>query len=56
MRIAHERGALVLLDAYQSAGTVPLDVNGLGADVVAAGTSSTCSVRPGSRSSSCDVG
>ena len=38
VRIAHERGALVLVDAYQSAGTVPLDVNTLGADVVAAGT------------------
>ncbi len=38
VRIAHERGALVLLDAYQSAGTVPLDVNTLGADAVAVGT------------------
>ncbi|HEX6761307.1 MAG TPA: aminotransferase class V-fold PLP-dependent enzyme [Gaiellaceae bacterium] len=36
-RIAHERGALVVLDAYQAAGTYPLDVNALGVDVVAAG-------------------
>ena len=36
-RIAHERGALVVLDAYQAAGTYPLDVRELGVDVVAAG-------------------
>jgi selenocysteine lyase/cysteine desulfurase len=38
VRLAHERGALVLLDAYQSAGSVPLDVNELGVDFLAAGT------------------
>jgi selenocysteine lyase/cysteine desulfurase len=37
-RIAHERGALVLLDAYQSAGTVPLDAAALGVDFLAAGS------------------
>jgi selenocysteine lyase/cysteine desulfurase len=36
-RIAHERGALVVLDAYQAIGTYPLDVTKLGVDVVAAG-------------------
>jgi selenocysteine lyase/cysteine desulfurase len=36
-RIAHERGALVVLDAYQAIGTYPLDVTELGVDVVAAG-------------------
>jgi selenocysteine lyase/cysteine desulfurase len=34
---AHEVGALVLLDAYQSAGSVPLDVAELGVDFLAAG-------------------
>ena len=37
-RLAHERGALVLLDAYQSAGTIPLDVRALDVDFLAAGT------------------
>jgi selenocysteine lyase/cysteine desulfurase len=36
-RIAHNRGALVVLDAYQAIGTYPLDVTELGVDVVAAG-------------------
>jgi selenocysteine lyase/cysteine desulfurase len=36
-RLAHERGALVLLDAYQTAGSVPLDVRTLGVDLLAAG-------------------
>jgi selenocysteine lyase/cysteine desulfurase len=36
--LAHERGALVLLDAYQSAGAVPIDVKRLGVDFLAAGT------------------
>ena len=38
VRLAHERGALVLLDAYQSAGAVPLDVRQLDVDFLAAGT------------------
>ena len=37
-RIAHERGALVLADAYQAAGSVPLDVSALDADFLTAGT------------------
>jgi len=36
-RLAHERGALVFLDAYQSAGSLPLDVRQLGVDFLAAG-------------------
>ncbi len=36
-RIAHERGALVVLDAYQAAGSYPLDVGDLGVDVLGAG-------------------
>ena len=36
-RLAHERGALVLLDAYQAAGSYPLDVRELGVDFLAAG-------------------
>jgi kynureninase len=35
---AHEVGAHVLLDAYQSVGTVPLDVGGLGVDFAAGGS------------------
>jgi selenocysteine lyase/cysteine desulfurase len=38
VRAAHERGALVFVDAYQSAGSVPLDVHELGVDFLAAGT------------------
>ncbi len=37
VHLAHERGALVLLDAYQSAGSLPLDVRELGVDFLAAG-------------------
>jgi selenocysteine lyase/cysteine desulfurase len=37
-RIAHERGAPCLVDAYQAAGAVPLDVRSLGADFLTAGT------------------
>jgi selenocysteine lyase/cysteine desulfurase len=36
-RIAHERGALVVLDAYQAIGSYPLDVTRLGVDVLAGG-------------------
>ena len=38
VRAAHERGALVFVDAYQSAGSVPIDVRELGVDFLAAGT------------------
>jgi selenocysteine lyase/cysteine desulfurase len=37
-RIAHERGALVLADAYQAAGAVDLDPAGLGVDLMTGGT------------------
>jgi len=37
VRIAHERGALVLLDSYQAAGSMPIDVRALGVDLLAAG-------------------
>ena len=37
MRLAHERGALVLLDAYQAVGSMPIDVRELGVDFLAAG-------------------
>ena len=36
-QLAHERGALVFLDAYQSAGSLPLDVRALDVDFLAAG-------------------
>jgi selenocysteine lyase/cysteine desulfurase len=36
-RIAHERGALVLLDAYQTVGSLPVDVKELDVDFLAAG-------------------
>ena len=36
-KLAHEKGALVVLDAYQAIGTYPLDVRELGVDVLAAG-------------------
>jgi selenocysteine lyase/cysteine desulfurase len=36
--LARERGALVLLDAYQTAGTLPLDVGALDVDFLCAGT------------------
>jgi len=37
-RRAHEMGALVLTDIYQSTGTVPLDVRGLGLDFATGGS------------------
>jgi selenocysteine lyase/cysteine desulfurase len=37
-RLAHERGALVLVDAYQAAGAIPIDVRALDVDFLAAGT------------------
>jgi kynureninase len=38
VRRAHEAGAYVVLDAYQSAGTVPLDVTALGVDFAVGGS------------------
>jgi kynureninase len=35
---AHEHGAMVVLDAYQSVGTVPLDVTALGVDFAVGGS------------------
>jgi selenocysteine lyase/cysteine desulfurase len=37
-RLAHERGALLLLDGYQDCGTRPLDVKELGVDFYVSGT------------------
>jgi selenocysteine lyase/cysteine desulfurase len=36
-RIAHDRGALLLLDAYQTAGSLPLDVGELDVDLLTTG-------------------
>ncbi|CAN5883375.1 aminotransferase class V-fold PLP-dependent enzyme [soil metagenome] len=36
--LAHERGALALLDAYQSLGTMPIDVKALGVDILVGGS------------------
>jgi selenocysteine lyase/cysteine desulfurase len=36
-RVAHEHGALCLVDAYQAAGSIPLDVTEIGADALATG-------------------
>ena len=36
-RIAHERGALALVDAYQAVGSMPVDVRAIGCDFLAAG-------------------
>ena len=36
-RRAHDRGALVYVDAYQTIGTMPIDVKAIGADFLAAG-------------------
>jgi kynureninase len=38
IRAAHDHHALVVLDAYQAVGVVPIDVLALGADVVVGGT------------------
>ena len=37
VELARERGALVLVDAYQTVGSLPLDVKALGVDFLAAG-------------------
>jgi selenocysteine lyase/cysteine desulfurase len=37
IELAHDRGALVLVDAYQAVGAVPVDVRALGCDFLAAG-------------------
>jgi selenocysteine lyase/cysteine desulfurase len=47
VRLAHERGALCLVDAYQAAGAVPLDVAALGVDFLTAGTVKYLLASPG---------
>ena len=37
VKLAHERGALVLLDSYQAVGSMPIDVKALGVDVLVGG-------------------
>ena len=37
IKLAHDRGALVLVDAYQAIGTMPIDVHALGVDLLVAG-------------------
>jgi selenocysteine lyase/cysteine desulfurase len=37
VELAHERGALVLLDSFQAVGSLPIDVKELGVDFLAAG-------------------
>ncbi|TML03688.1 MAG: aminotransferase class V-fold PLP-dependent enzyme [Actinobacteria bacterium] len=37
VELAHERGALVLLDAFQSVGSLPVDARALGVDFLGAG-------------------
>jgi selenocysteine lyase/cysteine desulfurase len=46
-RIAHERGALVVVDAYQSAGAVPIDARALGVDFVVGGALKYLLASPG---------
>ena len=51
-RRAHEVGALVVLDAYQSVGTVPLDVTALGVDFAVGGSVKWLCGGPGRRAGS----
>ena len=37
VKLAHDRGALVLVDSYQATGAVPIDFHALGADFLAGG-------------------
>jgi selenocysteine lyase/cysteine desulfurase len=46
-KLAHERGALLLVDAYQSAGAVPIDVGALGVDFVTGGALKYLLASPG---------
>ncbi|HJP73367.1 MAG TPA: aminotransferase class V-fold PLP-dependent enzyme [Pseudonocardiaceae bacterium] len=45
--LAHARGALLLVDAYQAAGAVPIDVGALGADFVTGGALKYLLASPG---------
>ena len=49
VRRAHEVGAVVILDAYQSAGIVPLDVTALGVDFAVGGSVKWLCGGPGQR-------
>jgi kynureninase len=44
---AHEVGALVMLDVYQTAGSVPLDVEALGVDILVGGSHKWLCAGPG---------
>lgn len=46
-RLAHERGALLMVDSYQAAGAVPIDVNLLGVDFVVGGALKYLLASPG---------
>jgi selenocysteine lyase/cysteine desulfurase len=46
-RLAHEHGALVLVDSYQAAGAVPIDVGALGVDFVVGGALKYLLASPG---------
>ena len=46
-KLAHERGALLLVDAYQAAGAVPIDVGALGVDFVTGGALKYLLASPG---------
>jgi selenocysteine lyase/cysteine desulfurase len=46
-RLAHERGALVMVDSYQAAGAVPIDVGALGVDFVVGGALKYLLASPG---------
>jgi kynureninase len=48
---AHRVGAKVVLDAYQAAGTVPMDLAGLGVDFAVGGSVKSTSSRKGSHGS-----
>ncbi len=46
-RLAHDRGALLLVDSYQAVGAVPIDVGALGADFVVGGALKYLLASPG---------
>lgn len=46
-RLAHEHGALVLVDSFQAAGAVPIDVEALGVDFLAGGALKYLLASPG---------
>ncbi|HEY3611724.1 MAG TPA: aminotransferase class V-fold PLP-dependent enzyme [Pseudonocardiaceae bacterium] len=46
-RLAHDRGALLLVDSYQAAGAVPIDVGALGVDFVVGGALKYLLATPG---------